>query len=353
MSGITINQPSANTTTPTVLVISCKKQDGIFSPYRDDYFGNILALKHDGFTVKETGIGSFDELTQVASNVVDNSISLLWIRAHGSPRSMTFSKEYEPNSDDIRRTWSVITTKLKSDATIILDSCLTGKLESYNNIQLAFADLTIKLPDVKIFAPEESISQTTIRRNKAGDFCVSMQDCGKEYIMGMGGKTKKILQEFKNQGSKDLLLENLKKSRIKAAKPDNKQCPLTEGLNETDRSAVESTLARENHILTNAFLRIVAYHPLSIVKHFVEKLHIPLDSPKFYQLDTPIFQSIMYDRVEVVKYLKSKGADWQSKHNGVTPLSLAKDPNRSIIPRKPNNEIIQLLSNGKYAQKRK
>ena len=75
-------------------------------------------------SVLEVFVGSKTELQKRIPNI--DIIGLLWVRAHGNPRSMLFGKD-DIEFEDLKP----LLNKLDTQSVVVLDSCLTGNPNGY------------------------------------------------------------------------------------------------------------------------------------------------------------------------------------------------------------------------------
>lgn len=124
---------------------------------QDAYYSRISLLERNGYEVREVEVKSEEDIKAALENCGDNELDFLQLRGHGAQKQIEFNKDnYYLNANKVSDTFKKLPSKLTDNAKIVLFSCATADLiGKEQNMQTAFADLTIDKANVIIAAPKE------------------------------------------------------------------------------------------------------------------------------------------------------------------------------------------------------
>jgi len=345
---VVLSMPSA--AKPIALVFKAQKDDEkALVDYRGYFRQNINTLKEAGFEVRNSLIiDSKETLAQEIAHLPSASVGFIYIIAHGSPKSISFSETFSLTASEIE-TWTDLHRILAPNAWIFLHSCLTGKLipDFFNNIQFAFTKLTIDMPDVTIIAPSECLHSSRLRKNELGSFDVYMKkgmNHQENIALSVAKETKELFSQFTTSAGLVLSQEQedvLKKS-IKKTKGTFEESVILANADYQTNDALSAAIMKN---------RGKKGSPLSEVKYLVEELFASIDgeasiAPETITAASPVFTAIAFRDYEVLKYLIQRGADFKV----ITPYGTALDYAKKELldlkekgPRKKDQEEIELL----------
>ena len=298
------------------IILKTTLKSGEFRSTKGFYNKHCHDLIQAGYTIITINVTSTALITQQLSALPDDSIGFLWNRMHGSATTMSAAEERDIRSDNIPQIFACLTAKLTKNATIYCDSCLTGCLENnfYNNVQFAFAKLTVTLPDVQIVAPSEvsHLDKFSILANSSFKFeIIESPTASTNIAVVLGAATKELLYHAINTGIPlDTIQGSLRNSISTGGVAAMSFYGIPDGLLIDAHYDLELTMLL-------AIMRIQQQEKcLNIVSTLVEKLYVSLQpvadstrTPFAWEHATFLSAAICAKKPDVVAYLLQNGAD--------------------------------------------
>ncbi|CAM2767402.1 ankyrin repeat domain-containing protein [Legionella worsleiensis] len=298
------------------------------------YNKQIHDLKQVGYEILEISVDEFTDLTEQISKLPRGSVGLLWFRMHGSPKSMVASKSLKINLENITEIFSSLPDVLCEDATVFLDSCSTGSFKNdLNNMQFAFAKLTLEKPFQEIVAPSRDCHVSWFTVLSDGRFRFEMlnshrSDDFENIAVTLGQSTKKILKEAieTNTPIDSLRAELIDSLHITI------HCPFLANFKQSWSKILFGT----GFDLTSMLIKVIenisdSGAALALIKELIEVYHANPNYPADYlrsillwENATPLSAAVYFQRAEIVLYLLTQGADLSFTLKGETLLDLAK-----------------------------
>jgi hypothetical protein len=256
---------------------------------------------------------------------------------------MTATKEHDITLDNCGEIFELLPHILNENAWVFLESCSTGYLlPDFNNMQFAFAKLTLEKPMVKIVAPSKNSHIDYFSIQEDGSFYFEIQESHfmneKNIAVVLGQETKVLLRDAIEH---NIILESKAEEIWKSLKI-TQECPFLESF-KTEHSGV---LCGASFDLTNVLMNVIQQHfdeyhiALDYVRKLVEVFHA---SPNFetenlfaysIHLTAPLAAAIYYKHTELVKFLLNNGATPPYSKDWKTILDFSKqvDDNMHRLP---------------------
>ncbi len=292
------------------------------------YQKNVHDLEQAGYTVLKLNMEINEPFSQL-ENLPKNSVGFFWLRMHGSPQSMTATENLQLTTNNCKEIFACLPSILTEDATLFLDSCSTGSLAQLDNMQFAFAKLTLNMPEVQVVAPSEDLHFGHFTLLENNRFAFEMISCpgGKKNIsVILGRETKAILQEasLSNTAFEDL------EPALKASLQLAEHCPLLHEFRHKFKF-----LHQSGYDLPNLLTEIIkqcfdSKKALVLVKSLIEDYHAATNHlegySEAYSFDsaTPLSAAIYNKRSNIVAYLLTQNADPFYSIRNITLLDFAK-----------------------------
>lgn len=301
------------------------------------YNKHIHDLKEAGYEILEIEVDSSMSIMETLSSIPDNSLGFLWLRMHGSPSSMSAAKDFDITLENIPEIFSALPKVMTENATVFLDSCLTGCLKNgFNNIQFAFANLTLDKPQVKIVAPYEASHVIFFSIENKDSFNVEIlakPSSDENIAIILGNETKQIMRHTLQS---NISLQSLN-DEVNNSLTINKTSPFLNNF----KKEYSSFMFGSGFDLTAMLINVIrgplnSENALKHVRELIESYHASPNYPKNngaicprWENATPLSSAIYYKRSDIVTYLLANGADLSYTINGATMLELAKTRDES------------------------
>lgn len=315
-----LNGQIANSNKPLAVIITASKDPNyVFRKGKGYFLANRQLLLSNGFEVIEIeDVRDPKDIEAIVSNIPPGKIKLFYMRAHGAPKQMEFSDQANLSSKEVKNVFHWLPDKLDDNATVYLESCLTGNLEKdfYNNMQFSFGKLTQTMPFVKIVAPSESsyIDRFTINNDGSFSFISRDKYNPTNTIRILDNAVKDLL--IKNQDNE--ITPELSKILLASLKTGEKY--FTSGYSSTYLDACglyhfDAMLYAIKEKNVDAVKELLTLFQTSPNRGPAEK---PYETPDMF---FPLNAAIAAKNLEILDFLLEKGADIFMEHKGVTPLS--------------------------------
>lgn len=248
---------------------------------------------------------------------------------HGSAKTMTASETLTIDLNNLTEIFDFLPTIMHPNGALFLDSCLTGSLQNgCNNMQFAFAKLTLKKPNIEIAAPSDYLHVSYFSISEEGNFSFEMLNANNRQnniSLILGQKTKAILSKAMTS---NIPLESIQNELI-ASLDRSKIFPFLRKYGET----YETFDLTEQLIKTiNGMQMKSSSATLKQVKDLIETYHASPNYPeglllKFFLLKnvSPLACAIYYKLTNVALYLIQHGADPFYTFEGKILLDHAKE----------------------------
>jgi len=309
--------------TKYAIIIQTTEDATIFRSTYGFYNKHLHDLQQAGYEILKINV---NEISTQLANLPPSSVGFLWIRMHGSPQSMTATKELKITLENCYEIFKSLPTILIHDACVFLDSCSTGYLlPDFNNMQFAFAKLTLEKPLVQIVAPSKDMHVFYFCIQDDGSFYFEMQESSrsnKNMAVVLGRETKGILSDAIQHNDS---LES-RAEAIRSSLQIREECPF---LNDFKKEQ-HGNLCGASFDLTNVLLNAIIYNAnnakaaLVEVKRLIEVFHAIPNYEEGYVLTgdfkctAPLAAAISNNQVDVVTYLLNHGADLFHSFKGET-----------------------------------
>ncbi len=311
-----------NTNMKKAVIFTATKNARVFRSSRVFRNRQIHLLSTHDYQVSEYKVAALPIIPEHLAEVSDNTLGFLWLRFHGSSKSMAACENGDITLDNIKELFKDLEHKMIDDGIIFLESCSTGSLSGdfYNNVQFAFAKLTLKKPGIKIIAPSQDshISQFSI--DDLGIF--SFQAIAPAYqskedediTIILGEETKRFLLEANDQ-KKELasISDSLRSSLSCNSSSVNFN---VEGIPKYFMLDAEYDFSRVLRSILMDKGKFSSPQVLAMVKQLIDEHYADVNVPsdhEFYPFDwhtaSPLGAAIYRADPELVTYLLSKGAD--------------------------------------------
>lgn len=278
------------------------------------YEKNLYDLRNAGYEIPNININNFiNEL----ESLEDSSVGFLWVRMHGEPESMDATEELTITTENCHQVFKCLSRILTDTATIFLDSCSTGSLDKgINNIQFAFAKLTLNKPDVQIVAPLKNMHMSYFSILEDQTFGFEIIEKPRSYqsmCVILGKQTKEIISDAcKNNMS----LESIHDELVESLQL-NLKCEFLNKFREENKKIMFGADFDLNTMLVNAINSIHdSDEALSVVSKLVEVFHANPNQEDGYIFHfsslaraTPLSAAIFYENTKIAEYLLNQGAN--------------------------------------------
>lgn len=326
--------------TKYAIILQTTENSVTFRSTRGFYNKNLHDLKQTGYEIKTIDVNNIK--SQLAS-LPPSSVGFLWIRMHGSPQSMTATKEIEITVENCGDIFESLPYILNENAWVFLESCSTGYLlPDFNNMQFAFAKLTIEKPMVKIVAPSKNSHINYFSIQEDGSFYFEIQEKHfmneRNIAVVLGQETKALMR---NAIEHNIMLESRADDIFKSLKI-NQECPFLESF----KTEYSGGLCGAGFDLTNVLMNVIEQHfdeydiVLDCVKKLVEVFHASTNFETEHifaysiHITAPLAAAIYFKHTELVKFLLNNGANPSYSFNSQTILDFSKqvDENTHRMP---------------------
>jgi hypothetical protein len=300
------------------VILQTTKRTIEFRPSFGFYNKHINDLERAGYEIIKIDLTDAASLKKQLQEFPESSIGFLWLRMHGAPQSMTASENFKIDLVNINEIFADLPFILHDHSTVFLHSCSTGSLKNgCNNMQFAFAKLTLEKPNIQIVAPSEDLHVPYFSILDDGNFAFEMIACSRSTTnisVILGQQTKVILSHAK---ASNVSLDDMK-NELKDSLQINKGCPFLE--NFTAKFGTDFNLTDQliRAISTNALKRFEKRDmeiTLNRVKDLIEVYHANPNYPDGFivplswETATPLANAIYYKHTEMALYLLEHGAD--------------------------------------------
>jgi hypothetical protein len=289
------------------------------------YNKQINELEQAGYEIIKIDLIDAMSLKQQLQKLTESSVGFLWLRMHGSPQSMTAAENFEINLENMNQIFNDLPFILHDHSTVFLDSCSTGSLiNGCNNMQFAFAKLTLEKQNILIVAPSDDLHVRYFSISVDGSFTFEMiasPRSTKNISVILGQQTKAILNNR-------LLIDSIEKEKqLKNSLQTNESCPFL-------RNFIDKFGSNFN--LTDQLIGVIKDFKeydivLNEVKKLIEVYHANPNDPEGdiialfgWETATPLASAIYHKHTEMVLYLLAHGADPYFMIKGKTLIDYAK-----------------------------
>ena len=180
------------------IILNTTKNTTEFRSSRGFYNKQVKDLQEAGYEILRIDVKSPSCISQL-QNLPENSVGFFWPRMHGSAKTMVASETLTIDLDNINEILNFLPRIMHPNGTIFLESCSTGSLEhGCNNIQFAFAKLTLEKPNIQIVAPSKDNNLAYFSVSKDDNFSFEMQESPRTQnntSLILGQQTKSILSK--------------------------------------------------------------------------------------------------------------------------------------------------------------
>lgn len=311
-----------NSTKPLAIVITARSDpNAVYKKHKGYFRQNRNQLLTHGFEVIEIeDVADPTLIEAILQDVPKGRINFFWLRAHGSPKSMEFSKDHNLTNENLGKVFSWLPEKLDSNATIFLESCKTASLEKdfYNNMLFSFGRLTQSMLDVSIIAPVQDSYMDKFSIDEHNQF----------RFVGRGPYlTTKALSDTLRMLDKatKVLLSN---SEIEEITPE-----LTENLRKSLKGTTGSFaydaclkyLEQVNMVHIQALHLAISKNDFYAVKELLTEFQADPNEINLGVTDLenflPLNKAIERKNINIIKLLLDMGANIFQEYKGVTPFS--------------------------------
>ncbi len=309
------------------VILNTTKNALEFRPSFGFYYKHIHDLQKVSDETLTIDVSSTDSIAPL-KKLPESSVGFFWFRMHGLVQSMAASETLTIDVNNVYEIFDFLPRIMKDKGVIFLDSCSTASLQSgCNNMQFAFAKLTLEKPNIQIVAPSERCHVSYFSISKEGDFSFEMQGEGhstKNISVVLNHETKAILSKtIASNTSLELVKEELKNSLC-----TYKACPFLDKYMATygqNFQLIDLLISSINRIGRDSN-RI-----LEQVKDLIETYHASPNDLKgtvrllcSWQNASPLSSAVHYKLTSVVRYLLEHGADPLYTLDGTCLLDYAK-----------------------------
>ncbi len=313
----------SNSTKPLAIVITARSDpNAVYKKHKGYFRQNRNQLLSHGFEVIEIeDVADPTLIEAILQDVPRDRINFFWLRAHGSPTSIEFSKGNKLTNENLGEVFSWLPEKLDSQATIFLESCKTASLKEkdfYNNMLFSFGRLTQSMLDVSIVAPLQDSYMDKFSIDEHNQFhfvgrAPYLATKGLSDTLKMLDKeTKALLANIQTEAITPELTENLRQS-LKGTTGSfayDACLQYLEQANLVHLQALHLAISNKNFYAVKELLTGFQADPNEITLGATE--------PKNF---LPLNKAIQCKNLDVIKLLLDMGADVFREYKGVTPFS--------------------------------
>ncbi len=308
------------------VILTTTKSSVTFRSSRGFYNKEIKNLEKNNFEIIHINVHSRDSINQY-KETPKGSIGLLWYRMHGAPDHMAAAVNFDISLDNVDEIFNELPDLMQDKGIIYLDSCQTGSLKNgCNNMQFAFAKLTLNKPEVQIVAPSKNSHIQHFSISDDGNFSFEMQASHystKNISIVLGKQTKAILQKAIES---DIPLESIKDELINSLQM-NANCPFIENYKAKFGCIFDFPEQLVDTINSDRDSKTTLERVKELVEIYQASTNYP---PGFiivagnWKTATPLSSAIYNKFTDVALYLIEHGADLSYTLQGKTCLDYAK-----------------------------
>ncbi len=300
------------------VIFTTTKNASTFREARGFLNREICELSTHNYNVEKYKVTELNIIPEQLARITDGTLGFLWLRFHGTPKSMAVCENGDITGENIGELFKNLVNKMTEDGIIYLEACSTGSLKNdfYNNMQFAFAKLTLNKLGVRIIAPSQDSYLSQFCINDIGEFsfkAIASPYKSEDITVILNEDTKRLLQDAATKAQNfDSVADSLRASLNESKSLVTfliKDIPTEIMLDaQYDFASILRTILADKDRCSKTVLAMVKQ---LIEEHYVEANTASDDGfyAFFWYGASPLSAAIYRAEPELVTYLLSKGAD--------------------------------------------